>query len=478
MDHEKIKYLKEYHPTIKLLRLDNAPLIISFLYQEFKKNNKIVILNTELKTGLSDYLYHLNHSYGEDTYPGSAQNYLDKWSNDGFLRKYYTSNSDEPVFELTPATEKALEWVKDLEKKEFVGTESRLLKIFDILKEIVYKSSDDPLKRLEELEKQKHEIEIEIEKIHSGNIEKLNETQIKERFLDVYDTASKLLSDFREVEYNFRELARSVREKQVNSNLKKGKLLEDIFKDQDFIWDTDQGRSFKAFWEFLMSQNKQDELDELIKTVSNLPEIKNIKHDDFIERIEVNLIDAGDKVNKTNHQLIEQVRRYLDNKTYLENKRIVEIVREIKSFAIQIKDDPPKNKDFLLLDDSPRIELIMERPLFNVPMNPEIKNIVLEEGYTDSIDMDALYRQLYINQEEIKIKIRELLKFNSQITLKQITEIYPIENGLSEIITYFSIASKGSKSFINEEVIENIIISNRETEKYFEIKVPQIIFCK
>ncbi len=298
MDHEYIKYLKEYNPTVKLLRLDNAPLILSFLFQEFKKNNKIVILNTEIKTSLSDYIYNLNHIYGENTYSGTAQNYLDKWSNDGFLRKYYTSNSDEPAFELTPATEKALEWIKDLEKKEFVGTESRLLKIFDILKEIVYKSSDDPLKRLEELEKQKHEIEIEIEKIHSGNIEKLNETQIKERFFDVYDTARKLLSDFREVEYNFRELARSVREKQVNSNLKKGKLLEDIFKDQDFIWDTDQGRSFKSFWEFLMSQNKQDELDELIKTVSNLPEIQNIKHDDFIERIEINLIDAGDKVKK------------------------------------------------------------------------------------------------------------------------------------------------------------------------------------
>lgn len=478
MDYENIKYLKDYNPTVKLLRLDNAPLILSFLDQEFKKNNKIVISNTELKTSLSDYLYNLNHIYGENTHPDTAQNYLDKWSNDSFLRKYYTSNSDESFFELTPATEKALEWVKDLDKKEFVGTESRLLKIFDILKEIVYKSSDDPLKRLEELEKQKHEVEIEIDKIQSGNIEKLNETQIKERFFDVYDTARKLLSDFREVEYNFRELARSVREKQVNSNLKKGKLLEDIFKDQDFISDTDQGRSFKAFWEFIMSQNKQDELNDLIKIVSNLPEIQNIKHDDFIERIEVNLIDAGDKVNKTNHQLIEQLRRYLDNKTYLENKRIIEIISEIKSFAIQIKGNPPKNKNFLLLDDRPLIELIMERRLFEVPKNPEIKNKELEEGCADSIDIDVLYKQLYIDQEELRIRIRELLKFNSQITLKQIAEIYPIEKGLSEIITYYSIASKSNKSYINEEVIENIIISNKETKKYFEIKIPQIIFCK
>ncbi|KCZ72029.1 signal transduction protein [Candidatus Methanoperedens nitroreducens] len=478
MDHDIIKYLRDHNPTVRLLRLDNAPLIISFLFQEFKKNNRIVISNTQLITGLSDYLYNLKQSYGEDAYPGTAQNYLDKWSNDGFLRKYYTPNSDEPVFELTPATEKALDWIKDLDKKEFVGTESRLLKIFDILKEIVYKSSDDPDIRLEELERQKQDIEREIEKIQSGNIDRLNETQIKERFFDFHDTARKLLSDFRQIEYNFRELDRSVREKQVNSNLKKGKLLEDIFKVQDLIWDTDQGRSFKAFWEFLMSRHKQDELSELIEAVVNLPEIQKVKQDDFIERIKVNLIDAGDKVNKTNHHLIEQLRKYLDDRTYLENKRIVEIIVGIKSLAIQVKDNPPKNRDFLLLDDRPGIELIMERPLFNVRKNTEIKNIEFEEGYAGSIDTDALYKQLYIDQEELKIKIREMLKFNSQVTLKQITEIYPVEKGLSEIITYLNIASKDKKSFIDDTVIEKITISNKETNKYFEIQVPQVIFCK
>jgi uncharacterized protein YPO0396 len=84
MDYENIKYLKDYNPTVKLLRFDNAPLILSFLFQEFKQYNKIVISNIELKTSLSDYLYNINHIYGENTYPSTSQNYLDKWSNDKF----------------------------------------------------------------------------------------------------------------------------------------------------------------------------------------------------------------------------------------------------------------------------------------------------------------------------------------------------------------------------------------------------------
>src|SRR5690606_13137403 len=133
-------------------------------------------------------------------------NYLNAWTNDHYLRKYYPQDSDEPVFELTPGAEKALDWIRDLDRKEFVGTESRLLNIFSMLKEIVTKSVDDPEERIQDLEKQIKEIEQEIKKIRSGQIEKLNPTRIRERYFEVEDTARKLLSDFRQVEYNFREL--------------------------------------------------------------------------------------------------------------------------------------------------------------------------------------------------------------------------------------------------------------------------------
>ncbi len=478
MDYEYIRYLKDHNPSLRLLRLENAPLIVSFLYQHFKSDNNIVLSSIELTTRLSDYLHNLRENYGDDIYPDSAKNYLERWATEGFLRKYYMPDSDEPVFELTPATEKAIEWIRDLDKKEFVGTESRLLKIYEILKEIVYKSSDDPQKRVAELERQRQEIDKEIEKIKAGEIEKFSETQIKERFYEVYDTARKLISDFRQIEYNFREIDRSLREKQLNNNLKKGKLLEDVFRSHDLLWQTDQGNSFRAFWEFLMSQSKQEELDDLIESVNRLPEVRNIKNDDFIDRIKVSMIEAGDKVNKTIHHLIEQLRRYLDDKTLLENKRIIEVIRTVKASALKIKDNPPMDKDFMTVEDRPEIRLIMERPLFSPAKGVEIRAAELEEGNADSVDASVLYRQLYIDYDILKNNIRELLKFKTQVTLKQITDVYPIEKGLTEILAYYDIASKDSKSFINDETTEAITIKNRETNRYFEIQMPQVIFCR
>lgn len=478
MDYEYIRYLKDHNPSVRLLRLENAPLIVSFLYQHFKSDNNIVLSGAELTTRLSDYLHNLRENYGDDIYPDTAKNYLERWATEGFLRKYYMPDSDEPMFELTPATEKAMEWIRDLDKKEFVGTESRLLKIFEILKEIVYKSSDDPQKRMAELERQRQEIEKEIEKIKAGEIEKFSETQIKERFYDVYDTARKLISDFRQIEYNFREIDRSLREKQLNSNIKKGKLLEDIFRSHDLLWQTDQGNSFRAFWEFLMSQSKQEELDDLIESVNRLPAVRDIKNDDFIDRIKVSMIEAGDKVNKTIHHLVEQLRKYLDDKTLLENKRIIEVIRGIKASALEIKDNPPADKDFITVGDKPDIKLIMERPLFSPAKSVEIRGAELEEGNADSVDASVLYRQLYIDYDSLKNNIRELLKFKTQATLKQIIDVYPIEKGLTEILAYYDIASKDSKSFINNETTEAITIVNRETGRYFEIQAPQVIFCR
>lgn len=478
MDYHRVKSLKENHPTIRLLNADNCSLIISFLFQSFKKNNRASISNDELVSSLTDNLYLLRNTYGDDVYPETAQNYLDNWANSLFLRKYYLPNTDEPHFELTPATEKVLEWLKDLEKRKFVGTESRLIRVIEILREIVYRTADDPAKRLEDLERQRDDIDNEIEKIKSGFIDKLSQTQIKERYYEAYDTSNKLLSDFKQIEYNFRQLDQEIREKQVRHDLKKGELLEEIFSSQDMLLDSDQGRSFRAFWQLLMSQSEQDELDNLIEAITALSDIQAIKEDDTLEELKSRLIEAGDRVNKTNHILTEQLRKYLDDKIYLEDKKVIEIIKEIKQLAVLIRDTPPGAKDFLVIEDRPKTEMIMERPLWDVSESPELKKIELEEGSSNLVDAQKLYEQFNVNPEELKTRINELLATHSQITLKSIIERFPVERGLAEILTYVNIASKDERALINEEICESLILWNKTSNRYFKIELPQIIFCR
>ena len=41
--------------------------------------------------------------------------------------------------DLPPAVEKVVEWLQSLKQQQFVGTESRLLTVFELLKGVVYK---------------------------------------------------------------------------------------------------------------------------------------------------------------------------------------------------------------------------------------------------------------------------------------------------------------------------------------------------
>ena len=478
MDYLHIKSLKESHPTIRLLNADNCPLIISFLFQSFKKANRTDVPNDELVSSLTDYLYSLRSMWGDDAYPETAQNYLDKWANDQYLRKYYPQNTDEARFELTPTTEKALEWLKDLEARQFVGTESRLIRVIEILKEIVYRTTDDPTKRLEELERQRNAIDTEIQKITSGSIDTLSRTQIKERYFEAYDVAHKLLSDFKQIEYNFRQLDHEIREKQIQDGHNKGEFLEDIFSSQDLLSNSDQGQSFRAFWQLLMSQREQDEFDALIDAIIDLPEIQSVKEDDTFEELKNRLIEAGDRVNKTNHILVEQLRKYLEEKVYLEDKVIIELIKEIKQFAVQIKDTPPNNRDFLIVEGKPQIEMIMERPLWDMSKGPELKKIDPEEGSSDSVDLKLLYEQFSVDKEELRLRIDNMLNDNSQITLRSIVERFPVDRGLTEMLAYVDIALKRERTLINEDICDSMILWNKNSNRYFKIELPQIIFCR
>lgn len=475
MDYSYIRYQVANNKALQLLRATNAPLIISFLFTQFKKQNRQVVISTELQNSLNDFLLQLNEDDGKEIYSEEAKTYLDNWAKQGFLRKFYPPSGDEPLYELTPATERALDWLKDLEKREFVGTQSRLLIIINLMKELIVKSSEDPNKKLEELKKQKSEIETEIQKVESGIHEKLSDTQIKDYYYNLYDSTRKLLSDFKQIEYNFRELDTDAREKQIASAIKKGKLLEDIFKQQDLIWDTDQGRSFRSFFEFIMSSQKQDELDELIKQLFSIPTIFEITNDHLVERLKENLINAGDKVNKTTHSLIAQLRKYLDDKSFQENRRILELINEVKAIAISLKENPPITNGFIEVEDKPDIDFIMDRPLFTPSENMGIAVTIFEIGSSTSIS-DVLYNQVYVDQELLRKHIRELLKTHSEVSLKQVIEKFPVEKGIAEIVAYLDLASKSTKVKYCYEIIDIISIANLEKEQMFEIKLPQVIF--
>lgn len=484
MTFEKIYQLLKTHRTVTLITADNAALIISFLFKSFKQNqngfNTGIISEKDLTEQLSDYLYFLNKD--EVQFPRQPKQYLTDWTNAGYLRKYPARN-DEFLYELTAATENAFKWIDSLEKREFVGQESRLKTLFESLKELSSKSKRDYKTRMKELEEKKRKIEQEIEEVKQGKMDVLDDRQIKEQYFLIEEISKNLLADFKQVEQNFRELDRKFRQKIITTNLTKGKVLEDLFEQQNNLLEEDQGKSFNAFWEFLLSQSKQEEFEQMIKDVLSLPAVQEVQRENFtIANVRNDLIEAGDKTKRSTNSLLEQLRKYLEHRSFTENKRIYDNIQEALKIISLNPDIDFTKLDLLELDRVIDIDLIMVHCWdirgFKPPEKIKFANKNLEEGKNTNSN-NQLFEQFEISIAELKNNIKLALKNKSHITFTDFVKEFEIKKGVAEVVAYLEIASSGKSRHIVKNDIQDLIdIKNLKTDKKFKVKVPQIVFCK
>ncbi len=478
LDYATLELLRQNHPAWRLLCADHAPLVAGFLHRVFIVPNVRNLSQADLVEALEDELFALREQLGDEAFPKTAQDYLNNWAeNDkGWLRKFYPPGTDEPHFDLTPATEKALAWLEGLTERAFVGTESRLLTLFDLLRQMSEGSQTDPEVRIAELQKRRGDIDAEIARIQAGDIPLLDDTALKDRFQQFLQLARELLADFREVEHNFRTLDRKVRERIALWEGTKGALLEEIMGERDAIADSDQGKSFRAFWDFLMSQSRQEELTRLLEQVLSLSPIHAMRPDTRLQRVHYDWLEAGEHTQRTVAKLSEQLRRFLDDQAWLENRRIMDILHSVENHALALREALPSGDFMPLAETAAEIELPLERPLYRPPLKPRIAEMAITEGDTD-VDTAALYAQVVVDRAELTRNIRQELKGQSQITLAEVVTRHPLRHGLAELVTYLQLAGEWPKTAVDDEVQEQVSW-RLDTGVIRRASLPRIILLK
>ena len=275
MDHADIERLSQRHTAWRLLRAGNAPLVLSFLGRFFVEDNQGSTSATVLADALDDVLFALDQASPADPrYLKSAEDYLEDWSGPetGWLRRYYPVGSDEIHYDATPAFEKAYAWVTGLSVRSFVGTESRLNIAVDLLRQIVHGAETDPQARLSELHRRRDAIDREIADVEAGNLSRPQRHQSSATDTNNSTaTARELLSDFREVEANFRAPGSRCPRADRGMGGQQRRSADRA--------DRQPGRhqqlrirvvAFQAFHDFLLSEASQDELADLLQRVQEI----------------------------------------------------------------------------------------------------------------------------------------------------------------------------------------------------------------
>lgn len=436
MNLDDLDRLWQRHPAWRLMRARNAPLVLSFLGTYFVDGNRGAVPASQLISALDDYLYELHRSEPE-RYTGEPAAYLDDWSaaESGWLRRHYPVGSDEVHFDATPALHKAHSWVDSMRARTFIGTESRLQTVVELLRQIMHGAETNPDARIAELERRRAAIDAELDDARNGVVRTLDETALRDRYQQVASTARELLADFREVEDNFRALDRSAREKIARWDGGKGELLAELVASRADITASDQGRTFQSFYDYLLSEDTQNEITHMLAAVQRLPQITP---DQRLHTVHHDWLDAAERTQQTVRTLSEQLRRFLDDHVWVENKRIMQLVREIETAALSVREQPPHDLGLTVNTPGVPISLPLERPLYDPQPETRVDSL-LAPGEDDDADLDGLIAQRYIDTARLAATIRDAVPPRASASLTDIIAQHPLRDGVAELLGYLSL---------------------------------------
>lgn len=481
LTYQYLERARKMDTAWKFLSSNNAPFAGSFFYRVFIAQDRRSIDYPELQSLLEDYLYELKETLQDRAPRAQAKEYLESWSRGEtpFLSQRYRRDSEVPEVDLTAGAEKAIRWLEKLKGREFVGTESRLLSIFETLQDLADKTQTDQKKVLERLEEKKSEIELQIDKVKSGEVITHSEVQVKERLFQLEDLMRELLSDFRAVEENFRSLDRDVRERAILTEKLKGEFISDVFQGQDTIDGSDQGKSFKTFWEIILQHDITETFREKIENILAKEEAYELGDQTTIRDFYHSLLMAGMKIKRVQDQLTSQLRKFLDDQSLLEGKRVKELSDDIEKLAASLAKKPIKGNFAFLDQTSPQLNLETSRPLYQFQdtvdlKTPEIQGTDAEE---EKLSLNALFNVKKVDERRLKDHIQKALGQKSQVTLKDITQTFPIQQGLAEVVTYLKLASESDSSYFNDEKEEKLYYTDEYLQNKF-VKLEQVLFTR
>jgi hypothetical protein len=472
-------------PSIELLRLRNREMIIEFLANTFL-NKQGAISSEKIHSQLADFLEGHEVTSDEDTeispfdtFEIKAKKYILNWTNKGFLTNY-PDEQGEVFYGLSAHSSKTIDWLTSLKKEEYVGTESKFNNILNQLKELVEFSNDDIEKRIELLEEKRLEIEQQIQRIKVGeDVKVFEEFEIVPRFNQLNQSAKELLSDFKEVEDNFREITKGIYQKHADGSLTKSDILEFTFDALEALKESQQGKSFYAFWSFILNPDLQHKWDGLAKELYKTLEKKSIPvNDTFLKGMKTHLHSSGQKVYKANDKMADKLSRIIRENESSKSEATKNIIQEIKKQLVEISKTKKKPEISFELETEVEINIPFERKL-TTEQSEEItytnKPKIADEGITSSNHLGKLFSQSNIDKELLRKRIKDILKDKSQTTLLDVIENYGgLEKGLPELFGYIGIV-KEFKHVISPDKTQRIVFDAKNKK---QIKIPEIILTK
>ncbi len=469
------------NPSVRVLRSPNASFILTFLHRAFKEHHAIAVPESHLRARLENFRDEVQSAHS-GAMSQTAVDYLAAWCGPEhlLLRKLFREEANEPVFELTAAAERAMQWLEDLHERAFVSTESRLEMIVRQLEEIVLFATPDVAQRVAALRAQQAAIQHQIDAVEATRTaETYSPVRLSERFANALDMARALAADFRQLEDNFKEVARQLAEQATSAAATKGQIVGKLLDTHAALKGSAQGQSFYAFWNLLSSPERQQRFRELTRQVYLIDAIDSkLRSNRLLDRLSSRLLVEGERVVRSNERMAATLRRALEHAAVGEDRRMRELIREIQRLSLAQEEMPLGEGGFFESASSPSMFATFSRSFWQ----PEVVGRVVGEldapvGVLDW-EMIERFRELAeINLVRLREHLRVCLVATDTVMLSHVLDRFPPRDGVLEVIGYLIIAAEGQEHYVAPDQFARVQTSPDPGSPEWW-RVPEVLFAR
>lgn len=200
------------------------------------------------------------------------------------------------------------------------------------------------------------------------------------------------------------------------------------------------------------------------------------ERDRRLRHIHYDWLDAAQRTQATVRQLSEQLRRFLDDQVWFENRRVIDILRSIEAHALQLRDTGHVPLTMELDAAGPAIRLPLERPLYASVMKARLSSDAVRDA-DEETDPTALFEQVYVDPEPLRGGVRQALRSQPQVGLAELVARYPLSQGVAELVTYLSLRDEAFAIVYDEQHRDQIVWSAADGQER-AATLPRVTYAR
>ncbi|HIU84444.1 MAG TPA: DUF3375 domain-containing protein [Candidatus Aphodousia gallistercoris] len=370
---------------------------------------------------------------------------VNQWRVSGFIAiRYSAGQKDDPWVELTAAAHEAISFIASQGGNRTSPTESRLELLIHSIKKLVMDTDLNAKDRIARLKKEKERINEQIKQIKAGRLEVANDTEIKAQVYDLMEMLENLNGDFYRIRDRFRELSMKLHEDIMRNEGSVGGILGNFFTGYDAIANSDEGKTFNAFYDFLNSAEEMAQIDDSIDALQERSfwmqltdrERRNVLN------MRRNLNDRARETQAVMRLLAGSLKHLVQSSDYKQNRRMRELLADAKREALAARETFSYSSAVFELPQS-TASIASSAALDLYDPETEATPEAMQMAQADMVDLQALARRVEaadINFPRLKRQLKDVLSHREVASIADVLGQYPAEQGLASVVGLMSLA--------------------------------------